>query len=87
MLGSYYLRRLLNRYDNDLVLTLAAYNAGIGNIDIVRFVKTGEEVKVEDLPFNETRRYVTAIMFTYNVYKTLDKLKKLPAEIIEGFRD
>lgn len=31
--GSYYLRRLLDRFDGDLQLALAAYNAGAGNVN------------------------------------------------------
>jgi soluble lytic murein transglycosylase len=83
LLGSYYLRRLLNRYDNDLIMTLGAYNAGIGNIDVIRFVKTGEQVRVEDLPFEETRRYVKAILFTYSVYRVIDKVKGFPERVVE----
>ncbi|MDR2860220.1 MAG: lytic transglycosylase domain-containing protein [Elusimicrobiota bacterium] len=83
MLGSYYLYRLLRRYDNDLIMTLGAYNAGIGNIDVVRFMHTGEEVEIEDLPFEETRRYVKAILFTYNIYKGLEKIKQFPSNVVK----
>lgn len=81
MLGTYYLKRLMRRYDNDLVLALGAYNAGIGNIDVVRFVRSGEPVEIEHLPFNETRQYVKSVLFTYNLYKFLDKLKQIPLKL------
>jgi soluble lytic murein transglycosylase-like protein len=50
--GVAYLRQLLDRYDNDEELALAAYNAGPGAVD-----KYGENVP----PYAETRHYVAQI--------------------------
>ena len=47
-----YLRQLLDRYDNDEVLALAAYNAGPEAV-----AKYGQKVP----PYRETRNYVTKI--------------------------
>lgn len=50
--GVAYLRRLLDRYDNNEVLALAAYNAGPNAVD-----KYGETVP----PYRETKDYVSRI--------------------------
>ena len=53
--GARYLRDLLEQYDEDLELTLAAYNAGPGNVARYGGVP----------PFRETRRYVSRVLGGY----------------------
>ena len=53
--GTQYLRDLMARYQGDLVLTLAAYNAGPGAVQRYGHVP----------PYNETISYVRAIRKTY----------------------
>jgi len=53
--GTRYLRDLMARYQGDLVLTLAAYNAGPGAVE--RYGRVP--------PYNETVSYVRAIRKTY----------------------
>lgn len=50
--GAKYMRQLIDRYDGDLKKALAAYNAGMGNVDKYGGVP----------PFQETQEYVSNIM-------------------------
>ena len=62
--GSYYLRLLLDHYDQNDTLAIAAYNAGMGNVD--RWVDEAggpDSFKsAEHIPFPETRAYVENVM-------------------------
>ena len=75
MFGTYYLRKLLNYYNNNLILALAAYNAGIGNVE--NWYNKNPEIgqKIYKIPFKETRYYVLSIIFTYKIYQGVEKLK------------
>jgi soluble lytic murein transglycosylase len=58
--GAYYLRLLIDHYGGNETLAIAAYNAGIGNVD--RWVAdaggAGNFNTAEHIPFPETRAYV-----------------------------
>jgi soluble lytic murein transglycosylase len=61
--GTYYLRYLIDRYDGNEELAIAAYNAGETNVD--RWVRAaggpgGFDVD-RDIPFPETRHYVHGV--------------------------
>jgi soluble lytic murein transglycosylase len=62
--GTWYLRNLLDRYGENVVLALAAYNAGQGNVDgwISEARAKGEPLTIEAIPFAETRGYVHSVL-------------------------
>jgi soluble lytic murein transglycosylase len=58
-LGAAYLKDLFERYQNELAVTLAAYNAGPWAV--ARWMPHGTldaDIWVENIPYNETRNYV-----------------------------
>jgi soluble lytic murein transglycosylase len=62
-LGSRYLASLMERYGDNRILALAAYNAGPHRVD--RWLDeshTPFDVFVESIPFYETREYVQAVL-------------------------
>jgi soluble lytic murein transglycosylase len=69
--GSWYLRYLLDRYDGDEVLALAAYNGGMGNVDrwVAEARARGERLDVADIPFPETRAYVERVLDARRDYR------------------
>jgi soluble lytic murein transglycosylase len=70
--GSWYLRHLLDRYGENEMLALAAYNAGQGNVDrwIAEAQSRGETLAVEDIPFAETRAYVDRVLGAQADYRS-----------------
>jgi peptidoglycan lytic transglycosylase len=63
--GTYLLRELLDRYEDDVVAALAAYNAGPANVD--RW--GGSDLTVERIPFPETRAYVEDVLDKQRAYR------------------
>jgi soluble lytic murein transglycosylase len=62
--GTYYLRYLLDRYDRNEVLALAAYNGGEGNVDrwVARAQTSQRSLSASEIPFAETREYVRRVL-------------------------
>jgi soluble lytic murein transglycosylase len=71
--GSWYLRYLLDRYHDNEVLALAAYNAGEGKVDewSRHAADRGERFRVADhIPFPETREYVSSVLSARRDYRS-----------------
>jgi len=70
--GSWYLRHLIDLHDGSVPAALAAYNAGPDNLRKWRVDATskGAELRVpEDIPFPETRKYVTDVLEAWPIYR------------------
>jgi soluble lytic murein transglycosylase len=68
--GTTYLKQLSDRFDNNLAMVAAAYNAGPHRVERWR-PKTQSlpaDIWVEAIPFNETRRYVKAVLAYMSIY-------------------
>jgi soluble lytic murein transglycosylase len=70
------LKDLLEFYDGDLVMAVAAYNAGSGNVGrwIKKFGKLPRDLFIENIPFPETREYVKNVLAGIEIYRRLYKL-------------
>jgi soluble lytic murein transglycosylase len=72
MLGTTYMRLVLESLDNHPVLASAAYNAGPGRARKWRDVKPLEgAIYAETIPFSETRDYVKKVMSNAVFYQTI----------------
>ena len=71
-IGTKYISTLLERYEC-VEVALAAYNAGIGNVD--KWIENGiikaDGSDIENIPFKETNTYVRKIMRDYKIYSEI----------------
>lgn len=69
--GTYYLRYLMQRYDGNQTLALAAYNGGEGNVDrwVAEAGQRNEALSVDTIPFAETRAYVRRVQQAKREYR------------------
>lgn len=74
MCGSWYLKKLLLRYqgtDNPLPYALADYNAGRGNV--LKWMQgasaTNSQLFIENIGFSSTKNYVIAVIERYRYYR------------------
>jgi soluble lytic murein transglycosylase len=70
--GTQYFRTVLNRFDNNISLAAAAYNAGPSNVK--RWLPSTKNMPadlwVETVPYKETRNYVQAVLAYATVFDT-----------------
>ena len=72
-LGTRYFAELLERYQGNVVLALAAYNAGPGQVArwLEQWPHLAMEEFIEHIPFDETRAYVKLVLRNLAVYERL----------------
>jgi len=71
--GTKYFSELMKEYNDNYLLALTAYNAGIGNVK--KWVEQGiikeDGSDIENIPFKETNNYVRKILRDYKIYQKL----------------
>lgn len=69
-IGAWYLRQLLNQFEGNLTVALAAYNGGPSNVE--KWLSggrwSGSIDDLEQIPFGETARYVDRVTRAYRLY-------------------
>ena len=70
-LGTSYLGQMAARYSGNQVLATAAYNAGPHRVDRWLPQQGSEDARVwiENIPFNETRKYVKRVMSAQAIFQ------------------
>jgi len=70
LLGSLYLKKLQNRFDNHPLLASAAFNAGATRVRrwLPANGSMSSEVWIENIPFTETRKYLQRILAYQVIY-------------------
>jgi len=69
-IGTEYLRRMYDRFNRNLILATAAYNAGPSAVNKWLPVSgcMEPEIWIEQIPFEETRKYVQRILYFASIY-------------------
>jgi len=79
-LGTWYLAKLAQRYDHQLPLVMAAYNAGPSAAD--GWIRRADSLKMdltqfmEEVPYKETRGYVKRVSRSLTIYRMLYGLER-----------
>lgn len=92
-MGTYYIAKMINDFNNNIPFGLAAYNAGPTRLK--RWMQSAQvtpqassnpdyEVWIDLLPWNETRFYVKAILRNYLIYQLLESNKILVQDPVWG---
>lgn len=77
MIGACYVKLLSSAFDNNINLMLASYNAGIGNVKQWHQQNFQVQHDFNQMPFLETKKYVSKTKRVYKILKILDSFKIL----------
>ena len=82
--GIRFFERLLERYDGNIHMALAAYNAGPGKVDdwMKRYPTQDPLFFTDIIPYRETREYVSFILRNYYWYQYLNGQPKLSSPLL-----
>lgn len=82
-IGTQYLARGIKRFDGNVNVTLAAYNAGGGIVGtwLKRYPIEDSMVFSDLIPYRETREYVGSILRNYYWYKALYEQQNVPLNV------
>ena len=75
-LGVYYLHKLLDAFNGNETLAIAAYNAGLGTVQLWYRQNPIIALEPADIPYAETRAYVDRVKKTYAWLKHVQKIKR-----------
>lgn len=88
--GSWYLGSLLKRFDNDMVLAVASYNAGPAAVQKwVGVLPSSADEFIESIPYPETRNYAKKVLKSYLEFvrrsgREKASALKMPVEVRSG---
>ncbi|MBD3344003.1 MAG: transglycosylase SLT domain-containing protein [Chitinivibrionales bacterium] len=79
--GAYYLKKVMNQFDGNIVLALASYNGGPHNAKkwLNRNKHQTFDMFIENIGFSETRKYVKRVLANYWTYKNLAQALGYPS--------
>lgn len=69
MVGTYYLKSLIDRYKNDEIKAIAAYNSGMVHAD--RWSESDTYNFKDNIDFKETKNYVDRVERNHRIYRLL----------------
>lgn len=72
-IGSWYLSSLMQQFNDDLIVSLAAYNGGRNRVTrwLSEGIWDGQVETIANIPLSETRDYVQKVLNTYNQYRNI----------------
>ncbi|NNF41061.1 MAG: transglycosylase SLT domain-containing protein [Woeseiaceae bacterium] len=84
-LGTYYLGKMYDRFDDNRVLATAAYNAGPHRVEgwLPESGALDARIWIENIPFNETRNYVRRVLTDEAIFywRLTGRLRRISAEL------